>query len=90
MQRKKVKCAYEAVVYHKGERIQPDGTCFECICDANLKNTNDLDLLKPQCQRKQCAIGVDGEEHDYLNRGCVPVYEHTSTSCCPIDWRCRK
>lgn len=88
IKRKKVKCSFEGVIYQRGERIRPDGTCFECICDESLKNTNDLDIFKPQCQRKQCAIGVSGEEHDYLNRGCVPVYHKTSTICCPDEWRC--
>lgn len=35
-------------------------------------------------------MGVNGEEHDYLNRGCVPVYDKTATTCCPIEWRCRE
>lgn len=35
-------------------------------------------------------MGISGEEHDYLNQGCVPVYEQTKTSCCPSEWRCRK
>lgn len=90
IKRKKVKCSYEGVIYQKGERIRPDGTCIECICDEKLKNTNDLDINTAQCQRKQCAIGTSGEEHDYLNRGCVPVYDKTSTICCPIEWKCRK
>lgn len=37
-----------------------------------------------------CGIGTNGPEHDYLNRGCVPVYDKTATTCCPIEWRCRK
>lgn len=86
---KKVKCPFDGKIYNKGEKIRPDGTCFECVCDERLK-TQDLDIYTPQCQRKACGIGASGEEHDYLNRGCVPVYDRTSTICCPIEWRCRK
>lgn len=86
---KKTKCLFDGKIYKKGERIVPDGTCHECICDEKLK-TQDLDITTPQCQRKQCGIGSSGEEHDLLNRGCVPVYDQTKTSCCPIEWRCRK
>lgn len=84
---KKVKCVYDGAIYSKGQRIRPDGRCFECICDEKMK-TQDLDLHIPQCQRKLCGIGTSGLEHDYLNRGCVPVYDKTATTCCPIDWRC--
>lgn len=86
---KKTKCVFEGAIYKKGEKITPDGSCFECICDERLK-TQDLDTNTPQCQRKQCAIGVSGEQHDFLNRGCVPVYDKTATICCPIEWRCRE
>lgn len=86
---KKTKCLFEGNIFKKGEKITPDGTCIECICDERLK-TQDLDIHTPQCQRKQCAIGVNGQQHDYLNRGCVPVYDKTATICCPIEWRCRK
>ncbi|XP_031620765.1 uncharacterized protein LOC116339188 [Contarinia nasturtii] len=84
---KKTKCTFEGVVYKKGDKIQPDGTCYECICDERIKS-HDLDIYSPQCQRKQCGLGVSGEEHDYLNRGCAPVYDKTATICCPIEWRC--
>lgn len=85
---KKTKCPFEGKIYKKGERIVPDGTCHECICDEKLKS-QDLDITTPQCQRKQCGMGASGEEHDNLNRGCVPVYDQTKTLCCPIEWRCR-
>lgn len=85
----KTKCTFDGNIYKKGEIISPDGQCLECICDEKLKS-QDLDLLTPQCQRKQCGLGVSGEEHDYLNRGCAPIYESTKTACCPIGWRCRK
>lgn len=75
---KKNKCVFEGNVYKIGEKITPEGTCVECICDEHLK-TQDLDIYTPQCQRKQCSIGVSGEQHDYLNRGCVPVYDRTAT-----------
>lgn len=86
---KRTKCPFDGVIYKKGERITPDGTCYECICDERLK-TQDLDIFKPQCQRKLCGLGAGGEEHEYLNLGCVPVYDKTKTTCCPIEWRCRK
>lgn len=85
----KTKCTFDGSIYKKGESIYPDGQCLECICDEKLK-TQDLDVLTPQCQRKQCGLGVSDEEHDYLNRGCAPIYESTKTACCPIGWRCRK
>lgn len=72
---KKTKCTFDGIIYKKGQRIQPDGTCFECICDEKLK-TQDLDIYSSQCQRKQCGLGVSGAEHDYLDRGCVPVYDY--------------
>lgn len=86
---KKTKCIFEGKIYKKGESMHPDGTCIDCICDEKLK-TQDLDLTRAQCQRQQCGLGVSGEEHDYLNRGCAPVYDSTKTTCCPIEWRCRK
>lgn len=86
---KKTRCIFEGNTYKKGEKIIPDGVCHECICDEKLKS-QDLDIFTPQCQRKQCGIGISGPQHDYLNRGCVPVYDKTATTCCPIEWRCRK
>lgn len=85
----KTKCIFDGEIYVRGGRIRPDGTCYECYCDEHLK-IHEIDVTLSQCQRKQCGIGINGEEHDYLNRGCVPVYDKTATTCCPIDWRCRE
>lgn len=86
---KKTKCKYDGVLYKKGDKIKPDGTCYECICDENFDSSS-LDIFSPLCQRRACGFGISGEDHTYLNSGCVPVYDQTKTQCCPREWRCRK
>lgn len=79
------KCHVEGRSYHIGERIYPTDSCLMCLCTQNFDNKT-LFAENSNCIQINCGI-----EHDlhHIRAGCVPVYYKTST-CCPIDIKCRK
>lgn len=61
-------------------------SCYSCICS----NTFDKSISpesNPDCKLVDCEMEI--HYFHELRRGCVPVY-YSSSSCCPIRFRCRK
>lgn len=78
-------CEVDGRTYRLGERIYPDGACYECLCVAGYNNaTSHAD--NPQCSKVDCGIEL---EMTNLRDGCVPIYYKTP-NCCPIEYKCRK
>lgn len=85
--RKLAKCTLDGKTYREGELMYPlSSSCYSCIC------TNTFDKSIPPESNKDCRlIDCEMEIHYFheLRKGCVPVY-YSSSSCCPIRFRCRK
>lgn len=70
--------------YHIGERMNPDNSCFECLCTLDFNNQTSY-ADNSNCVKINC--GIELRLSDIMN-GCVPVYWKTP-NCCPIEYKCR-
>lgn len=79
------RCSFEGSTYYDGQTMQPKGTCYTCICDANFDSATPIEQ-NTNCKESFCNVMF----HDLRNviNGCAPVFY--KNLCCPIKYRCRK
>lgn len=89
--RKLAKCTLDGRTYREGEKIFPrNSSCYFCVCSNTFNES-----IPPESNKDCKLIDCEMEIHYFheLQKGCVPVYysnSYSSSSCCPIRFRCRK